>query len=88
MKNDEEYLRVVTERFKYIKELGDKTIAQLSEEEMHWASNSESNSIVVIMKHLSGNMISRLADFLTTDVKKIFEIVIRNLSMISSAKQN
>jgi hypothetical protein len=31
-----EYLRVVIERFKSIKSLGDKTINQLSEEEIHW----------------------------------------------------
>lgn len=66
----QEYIKVVQERFRSVKELGDKTILQLSEEEMHWALNETSNSIAIIVKHLSGNMISRWTDFLTTDGEK------------------
>lgn len=58
------------ERFKSVKSLGDKTIHQLSEEEIHWSYNTESNSIAVIVKHISGNMISRWTDFLTSDGEK------------------
>lgn len=65
-----EYLRVVMERFKSIKTLGDKTIEQLSEKDIHWTYNQESNSIAVIVKHLSGNMISRWTDLLTSDGEK------------------
>lgn len=65
-----EYLKVVQERFISVKNLGDKTISQLSEEEIHWKLNEASNSIAVIAKHLSGNMISRWSDFLTTDGEK------------------
>lgn len=65
-----EYLRMVTERFKSIKKLGDKTIAQLSEDDLHWSMNRESNSIAVIVKHLSGNMVSRWTDFLKSDGEK------------------
>lgn len=64
------YLRVVIERFKSVKTLGDKTIEQLSEKDIHWTYNQESNSIAVIVKHLSGNMISRWTDFLTSDGEK------------------
>lgn len=65
-----EYLRIVIERFKSVKNLGDKTINQLSEEEIHWTYNNESNSVVIIVKHLSGNMVSRWTDFLTSDGEK------------------
>lgn len=65
-----EYLKVVQERFVSVKSLGDKTISQLSEEEIHWKLNEASNSIAVIAKHLSGNMLSRWSDFLTTDGEK------------------
>ncbi|KEF38579.1 Protein of unknown function (DUF1572) [Schinkia azotoformans MEV2011] len=65
-----EYLKFVIERFKSVKSLGDKTINQLSEEEIHWSYNTESNSIAVIVKHISGNMISRWTDFLTSDGEK------------------
>ncbi|MFB3164397.1 DUF1572 domain-containing protein [Neobacillus sp. 179-J 1A1 HS] len=65
-----EYLRIVIERFKSIKSLGDKTINQLSEEEIHWTYNNESNSVAIIVRHLSGNMVSRWTDFLTSDGEK------------------
>lgn len=65
-----EYLKIVIDRFQSVKILGDKTINQLSEQELHWSYNSESNSIAVIVKHVSGNMVSRWSDFLTTDGEK------------------
>lgn len=65
-----EYLKIVMDRFQGIKTLGDKTINQLSEQELHWTYNNESNSVAVIVKHVSGNMISRWTDFLTTDGEK------------------
>lgn len=65
-----EYLTVVQERFESIRNLGEKTIDQLSEEDMYWSYNEESNSVAVIVKHLSGNMISRWTDFLTSDGEK------------------
>ncbi|WP_307272523.1 DUF1572 family protein [Peribacillus sp. V2I11] len=54
------------ERFKSVKSLGDKTIKQLSEREIHWTYNIE--SVAVIVKHLSGNI--RWTDFLTSDGEK------------------
>ncbi len=65
-----EYLRIVKERFNSVKTLGDKTLNQLTEEEIHWNYNNESNSVAVIVKHLSGNMVSRWSDFLTSDGEK------------------
>ncbi|SDQ92384.1 DUF1572 domain-containing protein [Virgibacillus salinus] len=67
-----EYLKVVQERFKSIKDLGDKTISQLSNDEIHWNFNDASNSVAVIAKHLSGNMVSRWSDFLTSDGEKSY----------------
>jgi len=67
-----EYLKIVRERFESVKDLGDKTINQLSEKDIHWKLNEASNSIAIIAKHLSGNMISRWSDFLTTDGEKSF----------------
>ena len=64
------YLESVTRQFEYYKSLGDKTIAQLPAEKLSWQYNAESNSIATIVKHLSGNMLSRWTDFLTTDGEK------------------
>lgn len=62
-----EYLKVVQEKFISVKSLGDKTISQLSEDDIHWTLNNGSNSIAVIVKHVSGNMVSRWSDFLISD---------------------
>lgn len=70
MKLGDEYLKVVQERFESVKSLGDKTICQLSEQDIHWKFNEASNSVAIIAKHLSGNMVSRWSDFLTSDGEK------------------
>ncbi len=57
-------------RFEYYKSLGDKTFGQLSEEQIFWQPNAESNSIAVIVKHIAGNMLSRWTNFLTEDGEK------------------
>lgn len=64
------YLNSIKKQFEYYKMLGDKTIVQLSQEQLHWQFNDESNSIAMIIKHLHGNMLSRFTDFLTTDGEK------------------
>jgi hypothetical protein len=68
MEND--YLESVKKQFEYYKMLGEKTFAQLSDEQLFWQYNEESNSIATIVKHLWGNMLSRWTDFLTTDGEK------------------
>lgn len=64
------YLRSIMELFQYYKELGDKALAQISDSEIHWRPDDQSNSIAVLVKHMSGNMLSRWTDFLTTDGEK------------------
>ena len=65
-----DYLNSVKKQFVYYKQLGDKTIEQLTEEQLFWQYNPESNSIATIVKHLWGNMLSRWSNFLTTDGEK------------------
>ncbi|WP_265131664.1 DUF1572 domain-containing protein [Chryseobacterium oranimense] len=57
-------------RFKYYKSLGDKSFGQLSDEQIFWQYNDESNSIAVIVRHIAGNMLSRWTNFLTEDGEK------------------
>jgi hypothetical protein len=64
------FLDSAIKRISYYKELGDKTLAQLTTEQLHWQPAGEPNSIYLIIKHLSGNMLSRWTDFLTTDGEK------------------
>ena len=65
-----EFLQTATRRFKYYKELGDKTFVQLMDEQFHFRPNEASNSIALIVQHLSGNMLSRWTNFLTEDGEK------------------
>ena len=59
-------------QFEYYKLLGEKTFAQLTDDQLFIKLDVESNSIATIVKHLSGNMLSRWTDFLTTDGEKIW----------------
>jgi len=68
MEND--YLESTIKQFEYYKKLGERTFGQLTEEQLFWQCNGESNSIAMIVKHLWGNMLSRWTDFLTTDGEK------------------
>ena len=56
--------------FLYYKKLGEKAITQLQPQQLFVLPGEESNSIAMIVQHLSGNMISRWTDFLITDGEK------------------
>ncbi len=64
------YLEGTIKQLHYYKNLGDKTFAQLSEEDIHWQQSKYSNSISIIVKHLWGNMLSRWTNFLEEDGEK------------------
>ena len=66
----QEYLSTTIKRFKYYKDLGEKTFEQLEDKDLHYLPTSESNSIAVIVQHLAGNMLSRFTNFLTEDGEK------------------
>ena len=70
MNPGELFLVSVIKRFTDYKLLGEKTFGQLSEAEMHFQPNKESNSIGIIIQHLHGNMVSRWTRFLTDDGEK------------------
>lgn len=57
-------------RFRSLRKMGDATLAQLSDDDLVWRANEETNSIAVIVQHFNGNMLSRWIDFLTTDGDK------------------
>jgi len=66
----DQYLTNVIKQFLYYKLLGEKAINQLKAPQLFIKHNEHSNSIAVIIKHMSGNMLSRWTDFLTTDGEK------------------
>ncbi|THU40651.1 DUF1572 domain-containing protein [Niastella caeni] len=67
-----EYLQTAIRRLRYYKSLGEKTFEQLTDADFHFTPNEASNSIAVIIQHLSGNMLSRWTNFLTEDGEKLW----------------
>lgn len=64
------YITSIIKQFDYYKTAGDKTLQQLSFEEINWQSHDNSNSVSIIVKHMVGNMLSRWTNFLTEDGEK------------------
>jgi len=64
------YIKSAIFEFNRYKTLGEKTFAQLSDENLLHQFNDSDNSISQIVKHLSGNMLSRWTNFLTEDGEK------------------
>lgn len=56
--------------FRDYKKLAERAFAQVNDEEFFTSLDEEANSVAVIIKHISGNMLSRWTDFLTTDGEK------------------
>ena len=61
------YLESAIKRLMTYKYLGDKTFAQLEEEDFRYAPNDQSNSIAVIIRHMHGNMVSRWTNISATN---------------------
>lgn len=70
MNTEEAFLQSSIKKFKTQKALGDKTFAQLDEKDLFFNPSKESNSIAIIVQHVSGNMLSRWTNFLTEDGEK------------------
>jgi len=64
------YLKDSIAVFAQYKKLGERAIAQVSDEQLTQTLDDEANSIATIVKHMTGNMRSRWTDFLTTDGEK------------------
>jgi len=64
------FLATSLDRFGGQKSLAEAALAQLENRQLHEVPFDDGNSIVIVMKHLAGNMRSRWTDFLTTDGEK------------------
>jgi len=64
------YLDDALAELRKYKKFGDKAVAQVTDDDFFRQLDPESNSIALVMKHISGNLRSRWTDFLTTDGEK------------------
>lgn len=67
---DSNYIDSVKKLFLYYKIIAEKAMQQLEPGQLFTSANEDTNSIAVIVKHMSGNMLSRWTDFLTSDGEK------------------
>ncbi|WP_366938700.1 DUF1572 family protein [uncultured Eudoraea sp.] len=70
MKLQTDYINSLLFECKRYKSLVDNTFMQLEASEIHWKYDSSGNSIAILVKHLSGNMLSRWTNFLMEDGEK------------------
>ncbi|MDF1699130.1 MAG: DUF1572 family protein [Saprospiraceae bacterium] len=63
-------IKVYKKQFEYYKGLAEKSIDQLSDDQLFETANAGCNSIAVIMKHISGNMHSRWTNIFEEDGEK------------------
>jgi hypothetical protein len=64
------YLEDSISVFRYYKNLAERAMAQVTDQQLFTALDAESNSMAIIVKHMAGNMRSRWTDFLTSDGEK------------------
>lgn len=56
--------------FQRQRELAERALAQVSDDDFFRTIDAESNSVAILVKHIGGNLVSRWTDFLTTDGEK------------------
>lgn len=64
------YLEDSLSLFRFYKNLGERAIEQITDEQLFTVLDEEANSIAIVVKHMAGNMRSRWRDFLTSDGEK------------------
>jgi hypothetical protein len=67
---EDHYHQDILYRLRQYKQLAEKAIEQISDEQFFATLDAESNSVAVIVKHIAGNMVSRWTDFLSSDGEK------------------
>ncbi len=68
--SENHFLNLAKKIFLEHKSQAERAMIQLVDSELFSQDNKESNSIAILVQHLSGNMISRWTNFLTSDGEK------------------
>ena len=64
------YLQEAVRQLRKYKAMAEAAFAQVTDADFFRAPDPESNSVALVVKHLSGNMLSRWRDFRTSDGEK------------------
>ena len=59
-------------RFEYVRwrQVAEKAIAQMPDEALNYVPSPEGNSVAMLVRHVSGNLVSRFTNLLTEDGEK------------------
>ena len=68
--SDTNYLDNVKKTFNYYRTIGAQAMEQVSPNRINWYFHNDSNSLAILVKHMSGNLLSRFTDFLSSDGEK------------------
>ena len=82
-----EYIKNIQKTFPTYKELAEKAMRQVEEKRLFWIFNNESNSIGMIVQHISGNMVSRFTNFYDEDGEKPWRDRDREFEVILSTRE-
>jgi len=88
MNTEEAFLQSSIKKFRTQKALAEKAFAQLNDEDFSFKPSKESNSIAVIVQHMSGNMLSRWTNFLTEDGEKVWRERDKEFEDVLTTKQD
>lgn len=58
------------DEYRRYRKLGERAIAQMPDEALNHLPNADGNSTAMLVRHMSGNLVSRFTDFLTQDGEK------------------
>ncbi len=63
-------LKDLVDEYARYRSIGEKAILQVSDEALNTVLGADNNSVAMLVRHLSGNLLSRFTDFLTSDGEK------------------
>jgi hypothetical protein len=63
-------LKDLSDEYSRYRRIGEKALQQVSDEALNEVLSADNNSIAMIVRHLSGNLLSRFTDFQTSDGEK------------------
>jgi hypothetical protein len=64
------FLDSARDRFAALRRMAERALEQVEDADLFWSPDPESNSIAILLQHVSGNLISRWTEFLTSDGEK------------------
>ena len=73
--------------FRQYKTLGEKAMVQVPDERLFWTFYNDSNSISMVVQHMSGNMLSRFTNFFEEDGEKPWRNRDKEFELLISSRE-